>query len=113
MTQTLNEASWQEPIDLVFNPPAPALFLESSESEDDLTVVDRASQSFSKFYRFLHSHYYPEPFYLMVLRFLKEVQRRRIELRDFERVQYAHTIWQTLCRFGRRCVLHVKLNLST
>ncbi len=113
MTQALNEVSWQEPIDLILKPSNPALFLESSDSEEDLTVVEAASLRVSKFYRFLHSHYYPEPFYLMLVRFLKEVQQRRIELRDFERVQYAHTLWQTLCRFGRRCMLRIKLNLSS
>ena len=50
MTQALNEVSWQEPIDLILKPSNPALFLESSDSEEDLTVVEAASLRVSKFY---------------------------------------------------------------
>ncbi len=116
MNQSTNEASWGHSVDLgVLDAVSKASFFSEASEEEELTVLELAHvvRAPSKFYLFLHSPYYPEPFYRAVRSFFKEVWQRRIELRDFERIHYANTIWQKLCLAGRKTVLHLKTNLLT
>src|SRR4030095_1610324 len=86
------------------------------EIPDELTGAFRVVPNltrYSPFFLILLSPYYPEPLVYKLARYLKEVRRRMIELRDFERVEFYDTVYQRFVRFLHRCIEHAKANLQT
>src|SRR4030095_2203103 len=82
------------------------------ELTGDLLEVPELAK-YSPFFLILLSPYYPEPLVYKLGRYLKEVRRRMIELRDFERVEFYDTVYQRFVRFLHRCIEHAKSNLQT
>ena len=86
---------------------------EMDDITEDLTTILELAKRASKpapFYILLLSPYYPEPFSVKVGRYFHEVRRRMIESREFDRIHYAHTIYQKSRRLLKRAVIHCQTN---
>ena len=84
---------------------------------EDLTVVElkKAMQSGpkpSRVFLFLSMPRYPFTLQLKLSDFFRQVRRRMIESRDFDRMHYPHTVYQKCRRLAARAYAHVKWNLN-
>lgn len=88
---------------------------EADSDEEELTVVEHlpARPKRGSFYRFIISPFYPAPFSLAFVRYLGEVRTRMIESREFDKINYPHTIYQKLRRLAEKSYVHVKTNLNS
>jgi len=89
---------------------------EMEDITEDLTTILELAKKISKpapFYILLLSPYYPEPFSVKVGRYFREVRQRMIESREYDRIHYAHTVYQKSRRLLKRAMIHCKTNLQT
>ena len=117
------ETSPAEPVDAAL-PDNPATLsvseTQAKDTEDDVTVVElfkkhaeAPKQEPVRLIHYLLPSYSPQPLWINIASYLRDVRRRMVESREYDRVQYPNCLYQKLRRLAHKSFLHVQANLKS